>query len=124
MRHWISDASAWSWSPDGLFSVGSLRRFLDQEVAVTNSSFDLIWCGYCPPKVEIFLWQLIRGRVMVKDVLGWFGFVPGKPDCVLCNGHVETIDHLFLHSDWSSKVWLACMDWWGIECCASESLDG
>ncbi|KAK3219135.1 hypothetical protein Dsin_013105 [Dipteronia sinensis] len=28
-----------------------------------------IWQGICSPKIEIFLWQLLNGRVMVKDAM-------------------------------------------------------
>ncbi|KAK3222042.1 hypothetical protein Dsin_009067 [Dipteronia sinensis] len=68
VRRLIPDVIAWSMNPNGIFLVGSFRRCLDQEKASIIPIFDPIWRGYCPPKVELFLWQLIRGRVMVKEV--------------------------------------------------------
>ncbi|KAK3222316.1 hypothetical protein Dsin_009341 [Dipteronia sinensis] len=53
-----------------------------------------------------------------------FGFGPTELDCVLCHFHIKIIDHLFLHGEWSSKVWVACMKWWEIVSCVNETLVG
>ncbi|KAK3195718.1 hypothetical protein Dsin_027028 [Dipteronia sinensis] len=60
---------------------------------------------------------------MVKEVMYMFGFDPVGLKCVLCNLHDETIDHLFLHRDWSWKVWKAAMGWWEVEFCASRTIN-
>ena len=107
MNDLASDSISWVLNPDGRFSVGSFRRSLEDFNAKFNPDHLLIWQGLCPPKVEMFLWQLFQGRVMVHSVMNRFGFVPGAPlVCVLCNSGEESIDHLFLHCPWSKKLWL------------------
>ena len=71
-----------------------------------------IWIGICPPKVEVFDWQLMRGRIIVKKVLMQFGFnVAFGLDYSLCNYGVETIDHLFLSYSWTWGLWIGCMSY-------------
>ena len=77
-----------------------------------------VWKGLCPPKVELFLWQLLRGRVMVREVLRRFGVVlNGDSGCPLCNDPIESVDHLFLLCPWSWGLWMYCLGWWTVHCC-------
>ncbi|KAK2640721.1 hypothetical protein Ddye_022484 [Dipteronia dyeriana] len=65
----LSDSVAWAMNLNGVFSVGSFIR----ELEVGTNSFSVvpnfIWKGLCPPKIEIFVWQLWKGKVLVKYVL-------------------------------------------------------
>jgi hypothetical protein len=102
-------------SPDGAFSVSSFRRSLEGFETKLNEDHILIWNNLCPPKVEVFMWQLLQGRIMVRSVLRSFGFVPGPSvDCVLCKSCEESIDHLFLHCRWTRELWVRCMKFWGV----------
>ena len=88
-----------------------------------DSAFRDIWFGHCPPKVEMFVWQLIHGRILVKEVLLIFG-VQLVDDllCPLCAEKMESIDHLFLLCGWAWNIWQCCMRWWGVFCCPSRSI--
>ncbi|KAK3219226.1 hypothetical protein Dsin_013196 [Dipteronia sinensis] len=78
---------------------------IDSIVADFSVSSNLLWKGLCPPKVEIFSWQLWTGRILVRDVLLHFGMTQGMPsNCPMCNSGTETIDHLFIHCQWSWKA--------------------
>ncbi|KAK3199049.1 hypothetical protein Dsin_022464 [Dipteronia sinensis] len=68
MHHLKSDALAWSLNPNGLFSVASFRRGLEELTYVSWSIKRVIWNGICPPKIEVFLWQLYRGKLMVREL--------------------------------------------------------
>ncbi|KAK3188936.1 hypothetical protein Dsin_028497 [Dipteronia sinensis] len=72
--------------------------------------------GLCPPKVEVFVWQLLKGWVLVIEVLLKFGVAVqmASSGCPMCDGGSESIDHVFLLCEWSSKVWRVCMGWWGV----------
>ncbi|KAK2660207.1 hypothetical protein Ddye_006740 [Dipteronia dyeriana] len=35
--------------------------------------FKKVWLGICPPKIELFIWQLLHGRVLVREVLSKCG---------------------------------------------------
>ncbi|KAK0598706.1 hypothetical protein LWI29_037228 [Acer saccharum] len=82
-----------------------------------------VWQGICPPKIEIFMWQLLKGRIMVRDVMYQFGFQPGlNLSCPLCNRATETIDHLFIHCSWTWKLLSSCLNWWEVSQCPNNSL--
>ncbi|KAK2635226.1 hypothetical protein Ddye_030018 [Dipteronia dyeriana] len=68
MRRWALDALVWKLRPDGIFLVGSFLGCLDDPSMVSPFDPKLIWSGFYPPKIEIFAWQLLRGRVMVGQV--------------------------------------------------------
>ncbi|KAK3221461.1 hypothetical protein Dsin_008486 [Dipteronia sinensis] len=73
IRNSVNDTIAWGYSLSSSFSVMSFRKALE-DIEYSNVWLDrLLWRGICPPKVEFFTWQLLRGRVFVGDVLRRFG---------------------------------------------------
>ncbi|KAK3219671.1 hypothetical protein Dsin_013641 [Dipteronia sinensis] len=112
--------SKWSWN------IILRRPPLDWEIEEedNNSSFIPYGMVLVRRRWICSYWQLIRGRVMIKDVMARFGFGPSEINYVLCNAHTETIDHLVLHCVLSAKVWAACIKWWEIESCANETVTG
>ena len=113
IRMGISDALAWSFCPNGGFSVKSFRRCLE-EVGETASLevCPFIWMGIVPPKVEIFLWQLSKGRTLVSEVLCNFGMIQmAHAKCLMCGSDSESINHLFLHCVWSWRLWSTAISW-------------
>ncbi|KAK3198576.1 hypothetical protein Dsin_021991 [Dipteronia sinensis] len=104
----ISDSVAWTLSPHGSFTVWSFRRRLEDYCSVVSPISSLLWHGICPPKVEILVWQILKGRFMVKEVLCHFRVTfGGNQLCPLCNSVVESVDHLFLLCHRSWKIWSA-----------------
>ncbi|KAK2665233.1 hypothetical protein Ddye_003807 [Dipteronia dyeriana] len=68
--------------------------------------------GFYPPKVQVFVWQLLNGRVFVKSVTKRISLSQVAYDvCVLYKAGSEMIDHLFLHS---SDVVNFRVVWWFI----------
>ncbi|KAK2653868.1 hypothetical protein Ddye_013724 [Dipteronia dyeriana] len=113
----IADALAWTFCPNRGFSVSSLRRCLEERGSVDNSgNTPLLWLGFVPPKIEIFLWQLLKGGILVREVLfkiGWANLA--SIDCPLCTSKTESLNHLFFfHCDWSWKLWSEAMGWWDV----------
>lgn len=100
VRRDIPDVLAWSFCLNGSFSVNSFRKALER-TRRSNDGFEcsFLWKGICPPKVEVFMFQLFKGRILVKSVLNNFSMAQmGSLDCPLCSNNVESIDHLFLVS--------------------------
>ena len=72
-----------------------------------NLQAKIIWKLTIPIKVKVFIWLLALGKVSVHTTLqkrrpyqspssGW---------CVLCKKDNESIDHLFLHCEFSFRLW-------------------
>ena len=81
------------------------------------------WQGVCPPKVEFFVWQLLKGRVLVKQVLNKFGISSiVSLACPLCNEEDESVDHLFIQCRLAWKIWSKGMGWWGVQGCITKSM--
>ncbi|KAK3220390.1 hypothetical protein Dsin_014360 [Dipteronia sinensis] len=95
----MSNTIAWSLCPNGKFKVGSFRRCLEDQSTDIDMNSKLVWQGISPPKVEVFAWQLCKGRIMVKNVLSRFGVSQNLCVlCLLCSEGIESIDHLFFCS--------------------------
>ena len=102
VRPLVENIIAWSFNINGLFSVSFFRKCLEEEANVNSMESEPIWQGIYPPKIEVFVWKLVKGRVMVKDVIRCcFGYSPLSVVSPLCNADDETVDHLFLNCRWS-----------------------
>ncbi|KAK2662299.1 hypothetical protein Ddye_000873 [Dipteronia dyeriana] len=110
-KYGVSNAALnWDWK-DGKFTVSSFRNCLEDNSMVNSIDHKFIWQGLSPPKTEFLLWQPLRGRVMVRKVLYRFGYDPTATlMCSFCGKDEESIDHLFLHCQWSWNLWTECMN--------------
>ncbi|XP_016192633.1 uncharacterized protein LOC107633533 [Arachis ipaensis] len=56
-----------------------------------------IWKGLVPPRVEVFTWFVLIGRVNTKDRLSRSGVIESSDNlCVLCGKDIESVYHLFV----------------------------
>ena len=66
-----------------------------------------IWKLSIPVKVKVFTWLLVLGKLSVHATLQnrrpYHFFSPSW--CVMCKKANESIDHLFLHCDFSLRLW-------------------
>ncbi|KAK3189918.1 hypothetical protein Dsin_029479 [Dipteronia sinensis] len=69
IRQSTKDTIGWGFNTNGVFTVLSFHTALEEVDGRTSLSFRNPWKGICPPKVELFTWQLLRGRVFVGEVL-------------------------------------------------------
>ncbi|KAK2659273.1 hypothetical protein Ddye_005806 [Dipteronia dyeriana] len=121
----VPDILAWIPKRDGIFSVASFRKCLEEDPMINVDDFKFLWQGVSPPKIEIFLWQLLKGRVMVRKVLQRFGLDSSLSIfCPLCDQDEESVDHISLHCRLSWKLWSQCMAWWDVESCANKAVTG
>ncbi|KAK4857111.1 hypothetical protein QYF36_024580 [Acer negundo] len=73
LRFNFPDTLSWSYATNGIFSVSSFRTCLEVNTNAGDLNCDFLWKGLCPPKVKVFVWQLLKGRVLVRKVLLKFG---------------------------------------------------
>ena len=100
-RVWLADSS-------GLFSCKSAFTWLRKDTSspVLNQ-VSCIWKLTIPIKVKMFTWLLVLDKLNVHSILQrrrpYQYLSPGW--CILCKNSNETIDHLFLHCDYSLRLW-------------------
>jgi hypothetical protein len=72
------------------------------------TSFKDVWKTRVPPRIRIFLWQLIRGRLPSSDqVAKRMG--PSNGLCSLC-GDVEDCNHIFFTCPLAGFMWAGIRD--------------
>ncbi|KAI8562137.1 hypothetical protein RHMOL_Rhmol03G0011400 [Rhododendron molle] len=93
------DSVQWKWSSNRCFSVKSMYGQWEQGVHIGDEVLGSLWKNLSPPKVEIFSWLALQGRVATRSVLAHRNMLQeGQvPLCPLCSLSEETPEHLFLH---------------------------
>ncbi|XP_016206743.1 uncharacterized protein LOC107647138 [Arachis ipaensis] len=79
----------------------------DLSAEITSYSFtSSIWKGFVPPRIELFGWFVLVGRVNTKEQLTKLGVnILGDSMCVLCTNELESVEHLFLRCEVTWQVW-------------------
>ena len=87
------DRLFWRWDGQGRFTVHSFYKWLEFG-GIRNRDYDTVWKVKIPFKIKIFLWLVIKKRVLTRvhfSTRGWQGDI----SCVFC-GEPETVDYLFV----------------------------
>ena len=71
-----------------------------------------LWNNRTIPKIEIFNWTLMHGRILTGENLEKRGIV-GPFRFPLCADAAETINHLFLNCPYATTVWMEVLKRWG-----------
>lgn len=110
------DQTIWTPAKSGKFSVKSFTLELAKKDVPQN--FDAskgFWKGLVPFRIEIFVWFVLLGRLNTKEKLWRLGIVPeSEKNCVLCNIHPESVNHLFMGCTVASELWLWWLSIWGV----------
>lgn len=63
-----------------------------------------IWLGLAPPpRVQIFVWCVLKGRVVTRTTLKMRGLL--NQEDPICETEEEDVDHLFLHCPLACYLW-------------------
>ncbi len=87
------DTISWRWTQSELFSMKSLYSFL-QDSGIRHNGFRELWGIKIPLKVKIFVWLVLKHRVLTLNWSARWGWT-GVGSCVFCTCPLETADHLF-----------------------------
>jgi hypothetical protein len=64
------DKKIWTLNNDGLFSVKSFSKMMDQLLYDGAKPFQsYVWIKLTPPKVQLFLWLLVQDKLITRDFL-------------------------------------------------------
>jgi hypothetical protein len=98
-----TDGVSWCMEASGVYSARSMYLRLSQGAAVTH--FKEVWRTRVPPRIRVFLWQLIRSKLPCSDhVAKWNG--PSNGECSLC-GELEDCNHIFFNCSLAKFMWAA-----------------
>lgn len=92
----------WKPSSFGEFFTNSFLRGLEV-VLDAKATCSLVWIGLAPPRVEVFCWLTVLGKVATTDVFRRrvISFEVILDSCLLSETFRQSIDHLFMHCDFS-----------------------
>ncbi|KAJ1691746.1 hypothetical protein LUZ63_015901 [Rhynchospora breviuscula] len=77
----------------GIFSTSSTYNFIKTN-PVHRSPLNRVWSLRIPPRIKIFLWQMLQNKIATLDNLQKRGcHLPNR--CILCCSNSETTSHLF-----------------------------
>ena len=108
----------WQADSTGSVSCKSAFAWLRRDYSISdNNQAKCIWKLSIPVKVKVFSWLLVLGKLNVHSKLqrrkpyqslslGW---------CTLCKKNNESIDHLFLHCDFSYSMWSNILKEFGLD---------
>ena len=98
----------WGGHPSGKFTISSAWEKLRKKNPV-NPNNNLIWYPGHIPRQAFILWLAARGRLQTLDRLQRTG-ITSATNCILCNSHPETHEHLFFQCSYSKAVWEATQE--------------
>ncbi|XP_039046839.1 uncharacterized protein LOC120187117 [Hibiscus syriacus] len=112
------DRWIWLGNGEGTFTTKScINSFFDQGRFEQNhvNWENNIWTGLAPPRVEMFVWQLVQQRESVKEELAKRSVAEIVDHlCVLCGREVESVSHLFLHCRVVWGLWSSFLKMWNV----------
>nr|GEW80080.1 RNA-directed DNA polymerase, eukaryota [Tanacetum cinerariifolium] len=105
-----SDTCIWSLSNDDSFLVNSVRKHIDEHSL--PSLFPCTqWYKMIPKKVIVFMWRMLLDRLPNRLNLSSYGLDIDLISCMVCNGHVESNDHIFFTCDMAVAIWNLVRSW-------------
>jgi len=95
------------WKGKGQFTAKDFQQLvhmeMDTEVDCVVCS---VWMNIAPPKVELFLWLALLGKLNTKEMLCRKGILQQSQNvCTFCSTQPEDLDHLLVNCTISWGVW-------------------
>jgi len=112
LQEGVNDSITWRWTANGSYTTRSAYR-IQFKGAYSAFSSNLIWKADTENKCKVFMWILIKEKILTADNLQkrrW----PCHEHCVLCNGPLETAVHLCFNCGFAKAVWNQVFTWEGI----------
>lgn len=84
--------------------TSTIYRLLKTKKQTDCQSSNFIWKNAAPPRVQMFIWLLIRGRIQCQANLYR---IVDSPCCTLCPNTDETPDHIIFGCPFAGQFWNA-----------------
>jgi hypothetical protein len=115
--------SAFSRSRDKLDTL-AIYRLLKAKGQQNDPISSFIWKNAAPPRVQMFFWLLLKGRIQCRSNL-FRKHIVDSPACLICGVDQETLDHLIFQCPIAAQFWsqirlqsssnLQCGNWHNIQ---------
>ncbi|XP_078159587.1 uncharacterized protein LOC144555214 [Carex rostrata] len=100
----VEDELKWRWTAQGTYTAKSVYSVL-VGVGRVKWHFRKIWNFSIPPTIKVFIFLLLQGKLLTKDVMQRRNF-GCTLECVLCQDcQLETAVHLFFKCNYASAIW-------------------
>ena len=95
------------WKGKKVFKTKVLQQMMHVDIAVeVESLVCTVWMNLVPPKVEIFMWLALLGRVNTREMLCKRGILQENQNIyTFCSTHSESLDHILMNCRFSWEVW-------------------
>jgi len=95
----------WGWGTRNYNIKRGYHHLLQSQPHLQRSSiWKYIWHSNKLPKINIFCWAMVHGKLFIGDTLINRG-IQGPTGCVLCLSRSKTIQHIFLECAYATTVW-------------------
>ncbi|CAL5334586.1 unnamed protein product [Camellia sinensis] len=122
----LCDGVKWTASSSGVFTVASVRSWLQKKSGTSLQVPKMLWNNLAQPKAQFLCWLAWRGRVKSAVVLKRLGVLGGNANvaCPFCHAAEESVDHLFVQCPEIWKVWGRLLQWWNLYWVSPATVDG
>ncbi|XP_016206859.1 uncharacterized protein LOC107647279 [Arachis ipaensis] len=123
----VQDRVVWKFDKEGVYTTNSFVQVLqeatlDEDILRYRFTKE-IWRGFVLPRVELFSWFALIGRINTKDWLSRLGILgPHDNLCVLCKKAVESVHYLLVACEFSWQVWCGWSSEFGLKWTAPGTL--
>ncbi|XP_022023738.1 uncharacterized protein LOC110924000 [Helianthus annuus] len=107
----------WRWKMEDKlvdFQVSLVREELD-DISLVNETKVLNWLHWIPKKVNCFPWRVVLDRIATKEALQIRRLQLTSVNCVMCNGELESVNHLLITCEWAQQIWSVVFQWMKIQ---------
>jgi hypothetical protein len=84
----------------------AIYKLLKARGQAADPASSFIWQNAAPPRVQMFIWLLCKGRVQCRANLHRKHIVD-SPTCAVCGAAEETAEHIVFHCDFAVQFWSA-----------------
>ena len=112
-----SDVWVWKANPSGNYSGQSAYHMLRGETTEgsQNECFEELWKIKIPRKISVFVWRLLRDRLLTRTNLQRRQVQINDLSCPFYKSMEEDSTHLFIHCNKIQPIWWESLSWLNIQ---------
>ncbi|XP_071692793.1 uncharacterized protein [Rutidosis leptorrhynchoides] len=107
----------WVWNLDDgkIFTVKKLSDLCDEKtLRIGSNNSRTLRNNLVPKKIEVFVWRLMKKRLLVRIELDKRVIDLHSVRCPICDDDIETTDHIVLFCAFAQDIWNRVFRWWGL----------